>query len=122
MRDAEGPFTFFLAWRERRYARSCCRELLTLHRRVRATQPELVGGDLYRKVVAARIGGDLSAADAVVRYAEQSYATWPVERTLTFRDVVHYLAVSEFSALGGSAGWVHVGIKEVVAATIPHDL
>src|SRR2546430_12945188 len=35
--------------------------------------------------------------------AEESYATWPILRALTFCDVVHFIAVSEFLASHGDA-------------------
>jgi hypothetical protein len=115
-----GLSAWLSAWRERRSASRCCRDLLQLYRVVAARHPELGGDGLYRQVVAARIGGD-GGASAVVRRATESYATWPVERALTFRDVVHYLAVSEFMA-SHSASSVYTGIRRIVDASIPPEL
>jgi hypothetical protein len=84
--------------------------------------PELKGKSLYRRVVAARLHDDDLAAEAVLQHAEQSFAIWPVERALNFRDVVHYLAVSQFMALHGDAHWVYADMKRIVDAIIPHQL
>jgi YHS domain-containing protein len=120
--QVRGLYALLRAWRERRFARLCCRELLRLHKSIAARHPELAGDRLYRQVVAARIGGDPGAADAVIERAARSYAIWPVERALTFRDVVHYLAVSEFMASRRGTPWVHAGMKRVVDASIPAHL
>ena len=95
--------------------------MLALHRKLSTSYPELKGPSLYRRVVAARIGDDL-AAEAVLQHAQQSFAIWPVERALTFRDVVHYLAVSEFTAKHVGARWVVADMKHIVDAMIPQHL
>jgi len=117
-----GPFSWLLAWRERRFAARCARELLKLHQGLSTRYPELKGKSLYRRVVAARLHDDDLAAEAVLQHAEQSFAIWPVERALNFRDVVHYLAVSQFMALHGDAHWVYADMKRIVDAIIPHQL
>jgi hypothetical protein len=118
---AAGPFTWLLAWRERRFAATCAREMVRLHRELSIRFPELKGLGLYHRVVAARTG-NATAADAVLERAEQSFAIWPVERALTFRDVVHYLAVSEFIATHSHARWVYADMKRIVDAQIPSHL
>jgi hypothetical protein len=119
--NVAGPFTWLLAWRERRYANACARSMLGLYHQLKAQHPELDGPSLYRRVVAARVG-DATEADGVLRHAEQSFAVWPAERALTFRDVVHYLAVSEFVAQHPNARWVVADMRRVVDAVIPHQL
>jgi hypothetical protein len=115
------PLAWLLAWRERRSAGDCCRELLKLHEAVRAREPRLAGRALYRQIVALRLG-DAAAADHVLERAEDSFAVWPVSRALNFRDVTHYLAVSEFIASHAGARWMHADIRRVVDSTIPHHL
>jgi hypothetical protein len=107
------------ARRERRYAHTCCQALLALHQRALASQPGLAGLALYRQVVADHMGADGSAADAVLQAAQQSYAEWPVDRALNFRDVAHYLAVSGFWAHERGGHAIHANIREVVEASIP---
>ncbi len=79
---------------ESRYVAQFTRELLRLHWVVSACHPDLPRRDVYRKIVMAYTGGDDYEADSLLRRAEQSFATWPTARELTFADVVHYLAVS----------------------------
>ena len=118
---APGAFSWLHTWRERRFAAACARQMLALHRKLSTSYPELKGPSLYRRVVAARVGDDL-AAEAVLQHAQQSFAIWPVERALTFRDVVHYLAVSEFTAKHVGARWVVADMKHIVDAMIPQHL
>jgi len=117
----QGRFGWLLAWREKRFAAACARSMLKQHRDLSTRYPELKGPSLYRRVVAARVGSDL-AAEAVLQHAEQSFAIWPVERALNFRDVVHYLAVSEFVATHSNTRWVLADMKRVVESLIPHNL
>ena len=81
---------------ETRFARRYSRELLALYRQVLTAQPALAGKALYAAVVTARLGGDAAQVDAVLRRAEQSFCEWPTEHPLRFKDVVSYLAVTEY--------------------------
>ena len=119
---AAGPFTWLLAWRERRFAAECAHTLMKIHDDLSSRYPELQGEVLYRRVVAAHLGGDHVAVDAVLRFAHQSFAIWPTERALNFRDVVHYLAVSQFMAEHGHARWVYADMKRIVNAVVPANL
>jgi hypothetical protein len=117
---ARGHFSPLAAWRERRFAAECCRRLLGLCQRIAADHPELTGVALYLKVVAAHLGGDAAVARRVIEGAEESYASWPVERALKFRDVVHYLAVVGYCHGNGVA--VSTDVRPVIDAVIPHAL
>lgn len=119
---AAGPFTWLLAWRERRFAAECAHTLMKIHREQSVRYPELHGEMLYRRIVASHLGGDHAAVDAVLRFARQSFAIWPTERELNFRDVVHYLAVSQFMAAHGHARWVYADMKRIVHAIVPANL
>jgi YHS domain-containing protein len=120
--EARGLFALVLAWRERRFAAARCREMMSLHGTVRSVYPELTGTALYRQILIGRGGSNPATVDEVLRNAEQSFAIWPVARELTFRDVVHYLAVSEFVSSYDGTPWVHVNMKRVVESMVPHDL
>lgn len=122
LQGERGLFTWLLVRRERRYARNCAREMLKLHRDFSTRYPELKGHSLYRRVVARRLDGNDLVAEAALHHATQSFAIWPVERALSFRDVVHYLAVSQYVALHPGARWVHADIKRVVEELIPAQL
>jgi len=112
----------FDGWRERHYARRTSRELLALYRRVRTNHPGLTGLPLYRMVVADHLGGESSDVDAVLEHAKDSFATWPVDRPLTFRDIVHYVAVSNFLEAHDAAPWTQSNLGRMIAARIPQGL
>ena len=111
-----------LGWRERRFARGVCRDMLRLHAETVSRHPELRGLALYQGIVAARHGGSSLLADAILERAGQSFAEWPISRPLNFRDVVHYVAVLEFVAANKGAHWIHADLKRLVSEVIPHDL
>jgi transposase len=116
-----GPL--FVGWQEKHHAAKTSRELLKLYQTIAAARPGLKREELYRQIVMRRLGVTLAAADAVLDRATESFASWPVERPLTFGDVVHYLAVSEY--LGSKddvAAWTREDLGRVVASLIPEDL
>lgn len=107
--------------RESRYVAEIIRELLKLHWIVSASHPGLPRRDIYRKIVMARTGGDEEEANSLLRRAEQSFATWPKERELTFADVVHYLAVSEYLANDDRMA-TRINMGRIIAGRVPADL
>ncbi len=112
-----------VGWQEKHHAAKTSRELLKLYENVAAAHPGMKKQELYRFVVIARLGGTLAAADAVLARATESFATWPVERALTFRDVVHYLAVSDYLANNEDAAeWTRENLGRVVASLVPEHL
>jgi transposase-like protein len=117
-----GPL--LVGWRERQHAARTSRELLALYRKVAAARPGLRREDLYRQVVMARLGGGTrAAADEILDRATESFATWPAERPLTFRDIVHYFAVSDYlSSNNDVASWTQENMGRVVARLVPDDL
>jgi len=114
--------TSFLAWREKWFAARVSRELLELHAIVSARHPELAGRDLYRQILAARMGEGATGIETVLEGAELTFAQWPILRELKFGDVVHYLAASEFLSSHPNKRSIHADIKQVVASTIPREL
>lgn len=111
-----------LAWRERRFAAALCHELLREHRSVMARCPGLPRLEVYRRVVAAYTLGDAPSVAATIRRAQESFASWPAERSVTLRDVAHGLAVSEFLSSHPDARWIHANLKRVVDSSIPPGL
>ena len=107
--------------RETRYASETSRELLELYWIVSASHPGLARREIYQQVVMARTGANVEDAETLLVRAEQSFATWPTERELTFCDVVHYLAVSEFLAAGSRIG-TRINMGRLVAGRIPQRL
>jgi hypothetical protein len=70
-----------------------------------------------------RPGYDAEWAHALVRQAEAGVSWWPHDRDRTFRDVVHYLAVSEYlDRKPAERSGTHVVFREIIDKLIPADL
>jgi hypothetical protein len=107
---------------ERRYVRRESRKALAMYRDVHTKHSAVTGRALYEKIVARLTGASAEAARALVRAAEQSFAEWPIERELTFRDVVHYLCFERFSQSHGNRNWTRTSLRKIVDAEIPNNL
>jgi transposase-like protein len=113
----------FTGWQEKHHAARTSRELLKLHQKVAAAHPGLEKHELYRHIVMARLGATPEAAEEVLARAAESFAVWPVQRPLTFRDLVHYLAVSDYLGSHHEAGdWTRENLGRVVASLVPDHL
>jgi hypothetical protein len=117
-----GTSRLFSAQAERRYAKHTAEELLELFRAIEREHPELSGRELYRAVIAKRLGSDAQRAAQVVRRAEESFADWPVERELRFRHVVHYLAFDEYMRIGDARAGTKINMGGVIARIIPEEI
>lgn len=113
----------FAGTAERHYARRASEQLLDLFRRERGEHPDLSGRALYEAVAARRLGAKprISAAE-LVRRAEESFADWPAERAVRFRDVVHYLIFDEYLHQGKAREATKTNMGAVVARVIPEEL
>ena len=114
-----------IAWTrnaERRYVTRASQQLLELFRHEQRERPELKGRALYEAVIARRLGSNptLSAAE-IVRRAKESFANWPTDRELRFRDVVHYQIFDEYMRLSEVVG-TRTNFGVAVAQIIPHEL
>ena len=109
-------------WRERRVARRTSVESLQLYRELEATEPELPAIARYEQVVARRTGLDGEGVREVLQRAEESFASWPVERPLKFRDVVQYLVVHECLNSDPSIVGTRTRLTTIIAEVIPRDL
>jgi hypothetical protein len=123
MRSLARSLGVFIACAERRYAKEASEQLLRLFWGERRERPELKARALYEAVIARRLGSNLtvSAAD-IVRRAEQSFATWPGEREVKFRDVVHYQIFEEYMRQGKTRVGTRTDFGEAVARIIPDEL
>jgi hypothetical protein len=110
------------AWRELRFAKKAARLALARYHRLRAERPELNGQALYQAFVCERNAIDESAARAILQRAEASFAAWPNDRDLIFRDVVQYLAISEYLASHPERGGTTVNMTRIIAQIIPGQL
>ena len=109
-------------WRERRLARRTSVESLRLYRELEAARPELPAIVRYEEVVARRTGLDGDGVRRVLKRAEDSFAAWPVERPLKFRDVVQYLVIHECLNAEPSIVGTRTRLTTIIAEVIPKDL
>jgi hypothetical protein len=105
-------------FQEQRFARRVAREVVRLRDAIAAAYPALQGRDLLRLVVVMRRKVDPHAAEKLLVEAEESFATWPTPRALTFGDVVHLIAFKEFHAEFGKTRWINANMGQIVAAEL----
>jgi hypothetical protein len=112
----------FLAMREKRFARHIVRQLLISHSAIIAKNPDLSGEPLYRDILLHTNLVDSSLVDNILQEAEDSIDEWTThsKRALGFREVVHFVALSQYRA-AGNVGTV-VSFKDIVYSLIPADL
>jgi hypothetical protein len=112
----------FLAIRERRYARRVVKQLLKSHSAVTAENSGLSGQPLYREVLLHSNLVDPSHVDELLWQAEDSIDEWTTHsgKRLGFRQVAHFVLVSQYRA-PGNLGSV-VSFKEIVYSMIPAEL
>jgi hypothetical protein len=109
-------------WRERTYARRTSRELLELYHRLATEAPNVTGRSLYERVVAERTGLDTKGVGVIVQRAEESFADWPVERPLIFRDIVLYLILQKRGSHAIDIAGARGALGGAVAEIVPADL
>jgi len=109
-------------WRERVTARQISREALRLYREVEESFPELTGVPRYREIVARQTGLDETGVGEILERAEVSFASWPVERALTFRDVVQYIVARQCLNADAAAPGIRSRLTAIIAEEIPGEL
>jgi len=113
---------FIANWIERRFALRASADLLDLYRKVRRANPELTGRPLYEAIAAQRLGSRSGEAATAVRRADESFAQWPRDRDLRFRDVAHLLIFDEYTRANGNRAETRTMIGQSVARVIPAEL
>lgn len=116
------PLNVFVVRRERSMARRQCILLLEICRELQKENPGLQGERLYELVVAKRLACDTARARQLVRQADQSFAQWPDERDVNFRDVVNFVIVNNIMGKHRRALGIHVDMVVIVKAAIPEAL
>ncbi len=106
----------------RRHVVATCKELVALYLKVSADHPRLGKRQLNKLLVMARNNCNEKDAYEVLKFAEESYATWPVERELTLPDVIHYLMVTEFTSKYDVEHLAHIDFGPEIRSLIPSDL
>jgi hypothetical protein len=113
---------FLRLMRERQHVKRTCRDCLALYRQGEAQRANTTAAERYAHVIASRTGADANSVNTILRRAEESFAAWPNDRPLTFRDVVQYLAVTERLGDTLSESGVRAHVAEIVARLIPAKL
>jgi hypothetical protein len=113
---------FLRLMRERQHVKRTCRDCLALYRQGEAQRANTTAAERYAHVIASRTGADANGVNTILRRAEESFAAWPNDRPLTFRDVVQYLAVTERLGDTLSESGVRAHVAAIVARLIPEDL
>ena len=106
-------------WRERASARAISRSAIQHYHDVGASRPDLVGALRYREVVARQTGLGEDEAQTIVDSAEDSFAVWPVQRPLIFRDVVQYLVIRHCLQADAQAYGIHSRLISIIADEVP---
>jgi hypothetical protein len=126
LEEALRPLNFVATMRERRQIRLFCDESLKLYRQVEAQMPQASQTERYGRFIELRSGVTPTAVLTVMRRAEESFADWPNERPLNFRDVVQYLAVTDCLkidiAVAGVRSRIVDFVIDIVGHVIPRDL
>jgi hypothetical protein len=126
LEDALRPLNFVATMRERRQIRRFCDESLMLYRQVEAQMPQASQTERYGRFIELRSGVAPGSVSTVLRRAAESFADWPNERPLNFRDVVQYLAVTDCLkidiAVAGVRSRIVDFVIDIVGHVIPRDL
>jgi hypothetical protein len=120
------PLNFVATMRERRRIRRFCEESLKLYRQVEAQMPRTSQSERYARFIELSSGATPATVLTVMRRAQESFADWPNERPLNFRDVVQYLAVTDCLKIDIATAGVRSRIVDfvidIVGHAIPRDL
>jgi len=124
--EALRPLHFFAGMRERRQIRRICVEFLNLYRQVEIEFPQATPTERYARIIERRSGAGPATVQRFMRRAEESFAAWPVDRPLNFRDIVQYIAVTDCLktdiAIDGVRSRVVDSALDIVPVMIPADL
>lgn len=107
---------FVAVMRERNQIRRICERLLGLYRQVEFDMPQASPTERYARVIEQSLGADPSTVRKILRRTAESFAAWPVERPLIFRDVVQYIAVTDGLKIDIAVDGVRSRIVDVVLA------
>ncbi|HJR71600.1 MAG TPA: hypothetical protein VKA43_16270 [Gammaproteobacteria bacterium] len=110
---------WYVARRESAYAERQCRLLLEIYEHFRSEHPELGSDELYARIVEHGLDCDSTAARSIVLEADRSFAQWPTERDVTFRDVVVFLLLNQLLPADSKTLGIQANVTAIVAKAIP---
>ena len=126
LQDTLRQFNFVAAMRERKQIREICLHALDLYERAAVEKPYASKRERYAHIVETLVGYDAAKARQALRRAEESFAAWPVARPLSFRDVIQYVAVTDYLKIDIAESGVRSRVVdfaiEIVAEMIPARL
>ncbi len=108
--------------RETRFAKRVVRRLLRSHSAISAKNPGLSGEPLYKEVLLDTGFVDPSKIDEILWQAADSIDLWTThsKRKLGFRELAHYVVLSQHRAAGNQGAIV--SFKAIVYSRIPAEL
>jgi hypothetical protein len=108
--------------KEKRFVKRVVKHLLKSHATISAERPDLAGLALYREVLLHTQLVDPELVDETLWQAEDSVDDWTTdsEQELGFRQVAHFVAMSQYWA-AGNVGTV-VSFRDIVYSLIPANL
>ena len=98
------------------------RRMLGRFRAIVRSKPRLDSTEAYRLLVQDHMHCDSRAADRILLGATQSFAVWPEDRDLQLRDVIHYVAVTEYLQHSAGSRGMRSDVQAVVNAMVPGNL
>jgi hypothetical protein len=116
------PLQLGASWRELQFAKNAGRQALDRYQRLRKLRPELTGRALFEAFVCERNAIGASAAQVILQRAEASFAAWPNDRGLIFRDVVQYLVISEYLVSHPKRGGTTTNMARTISRLISEKL
>jgi hypothetical protein len=110
------------AWQELRFAQEAGQRALACFLRLQSNEAALSGRSLYEAFVCEYGKTDSAAARTTLRRAEASFAAWPNERDLIFRDVVQYMVILEYLTTHPKRSGTTANMTGVLSKIIPVQL
>lgn len=112
----------FLAFKEKRFAKRVIKHLLETYSAVSAENPGLSGRALYREVLLHTQQIDPLLVGQILKQAEDSIDQWTGggREELGFREVAHFLALTQYQATGHKGAVV--SFEQIVNSLIPANL
>jgi len=111
-------------WKETRDAKAIVRDQLKNYHVIRDKNPDLPVQEIYEQVLMLRQGYDDERARYIIKSAKESFSKWPFDgEPPTFRQVVHFLVVSEhLERVDGPVKATNIDFERIVDRIIPAGL
>lgn len=111
-------------WKETRDAKTIARDQFKNYHVIRDKYPDLPIQEIYEQVLMLRQGYDSGRARYIIKSAKESFSEWPYDgEPPTFRQVVHFLVVSEhLERAEGPVKATTIDFEKIVGRIIPDNL